>query len=200
MPFAELPGSHIQGLQVPDWTRFAAQANDYIAHQPVPDYSEIVKDAVGQIDEIVKMASPEGRLERALKREQLGAMLQTYHDYRQHPENFMLTAHGPVRRDPLEALLKGAHFKQAITAARLNEAKLKNEEGAGSVNDFLGGLRAKATSFFGRSDIPLKTPSEPATVVPGQSQEVPTQSTDEVPETVPEETPEETQLFDQGST
>lgn len=181
MPFAELPGSHIAGLQTPDWTRFASQAVDLIAHQPVPDYSSIVKDATDQIDEIVKMASPEGRMERALKREQLSAMVQTYRDYREHPDRYTLTAHGPVQKSVTDELLKGARFKQAMTAAALSEAKLKNEQAAGSTNDFISTLRARAAGFFGRSDIPTKGPTDLPQVVPGQTSPPPVQDTNEVP-------------------
>lgn len=182
MPFAELPGSHISGLVTPDWSQFAHQANAEIMQgaelraRAGENLANSVLQASNQINEILKMASPEGRLERALHHEQLAAMLHTYQDYHAHPENYLLTAHGPVHKDPETELLKGLHIKQAVGSIILNNQKIKDAQSAGDTADFITGLRKKAAGFFGSSDynnLPVKTPSEPPDIGGSQSPEAP---------------------------
>ena len=168
MPFAELPSSGgFQAPQAPDWTQFGRQANELIAHQPQVDLSSSIQQAVGQIDEILKMTSPEGRLERKLKIESMSAMVKTYQDYKEHPDNYILTAHGPVHKDVDTELLKGAHIKQAMTATALNMEKLRQAQRTGSTGDFINGLRSKASNFFGSKDygsLPVNSKEAPTAV------------------------------------
>jgi hypothetical protein len=119
MPFAELPSS--QGFaapQAPDWTKFAAQANEFIARQPIPDTASAVKDAVAQIDQILKESSPEAKMERGLKMMQMQNLMEMYRDYKVHPEKYKPGPNGlPVLVDPVERGLKMSQIRRNNAAA-----------------------------------------------------------------------------------
>jgi hypothetical protein len=132
MPFANLPSSPgFVAPQAPDWTRFAAQANEFIAHQPVPDTSKIVDQAVGQINEILRLSSPQARLARDVQMQQLTTMRDVYNDFKAHPEKYQMTAHGPVMIDPYARMERIARIRH--TAASTDYLNRKTQ-GSGTGN------------------------------------------------------------------
>jgi hypothetical protein len=118
MPFAELPGSHMNVPSPPDWTRFAAQANELIASQPIPNLSESITNAVNQINQMLALNSPEAKTKRHLAYLHDKYMTETYQDYEAHPENYIMTANGPILRDPIDRYVKLAKINRDIAYAR----------------------------------------------------------------------------------
>jgi hypothetical protein len=125
MPFANLPVSGFQAPQAPDWTRFAAQANEFIARQPHPDTASAVTDAANQINEILKLSSPEGRLERQVHRLELEAKMKLYEDYKLHPESYQVTSRGIIHNDPQKFLKDAFDIKEK--AERIKNLYLRNK-------------------------------------------------------------------------
>ena len=118
MPFAELPSS--QGFvrpQAPDWGGFALAAIHELDRRPFFNTAEAVNQAVGQIDKILQLSSPVARMQRQLQMQQLQTMSQVYRDYQLHPENYMLTANGPVRIDPYKRLEQASRVSKNAAMA-----------------------------------------------------------------------------------
>lgn len=119
MPFAELPSS--QGFsppQAPSWEPFALEAIRAIERRPIPNLTEAVNTAVGQINNILQMNSPMGQMQRRLQAMMLSAQYDNFQNYRQHPDQYMLNASGiPVLRDPVERALKYSMIKRNAALA-----------------------------------------------------------------------------------
>lgn len=142
MPFASLPSSPgFVSPQAPDWTRFAAQANEFIAHQPIPDTSKIVDQAVGQINEILKLSSPQARLARDVQMQQLSTMRDVYNDFKAHPEKYQMTAHGPVMIDPYTRMSRIANIKHTLASTQYLENKNKGSGTSSFIQNKLNLLR-----------------------------------------------------------
>ncbi len=142
MPFANLPSSPgFQAPQAPDWTRFAAQANEFIQRggemraQAGKDFAESIDKAASQISGILQYNSPEAKAKRKMEMIQTQAMTQLYQDFQAHPDKYQMTAHGPILKDPFEQALKIAHLRQAVTGGDVNQYNLKNKKIA---DDLLG--------------------------------------------------------------
>jgi hypothetical protein len=126
MPFAELPSSGgFHAPTAPDWSRFGAQANEFIAHQPQPDTAGAVEKAVGQIDEVMKLNSPEEKLKRKVQRLQLATQEKMYKDYMVHPENYEVTAHGLNYKDKTKQLALQTSIAKNVMLTKLAMSKMQ---------------------------------------------------------------------------
>ena len=131
MPFAALPSSPgFMQPQAPDWGRFASQANEMIL-KGGEQRAQANKDLISQMDKnaeqiskIMQYNSPEAKAERRMKMMQVQAMEQVYNDYRIHPENYLMTAHGPVVKDPFTQAMKITQYRNAITTGEINQRNL----------------------------------------------------------------------------
>ena len=125
MPFATLPSSPgFVAPQAPSWEPFALQANQFLANRPHVNTAEIIGQAAQQISQILALSSPEAKLERQLKLQQLQTMQSVYADYKQHPEKYQMTAHGPVMIDPIERMSKLANIQHTAASTAFLSKKL----------------------------------------------------------------------------
>lgn len=125
MPFADLPGSKLNlNLGNMDWLRPAMQATELIARQPIPNTADAVKEAVGQINQMLELQSPEAKLQRELHMTQLHALKQVYDDWKLHPEDYQMTAHGPVKIDPLTRIGRAATIQHTIASTNYLNKKV----------------------------------------------------------------------------
>jgi hypothetical protein len=163
MGFAQLPSSPgFQPPVAPDWSPFALEAIRERERRPILNTAAMVDQATNQINNILQMQSPLARAERMLQMQQIQGQMQTWQDYRQHPENFVMTAHGPIARDPVERALKLSQANKNIQSANF----LANKSGAVSGNQaFLQNARQKFNDLFQAHDngtINLPTAKAPA--------------------------------------
>src|SRR6266576_1938178 len=157
MPFANLPLSGFQAPSAPDWTRFGAQANEFIAHRPIPDTASSVSDAVQQINQIIKQQSPEARMERTLKMEMLKSHIGMYQQYKQHPEEFEFKNGMLQHRDKYKALMDGLRFSNALKQGKLLDDRINALGG----NDGYDARRRLAAGAFDDPKIPATGSGSP---------------------------------------
>jgi hypothetical protein len=86
----------------------------------------MVDKAVEQINGILKLSSPEERLKRQLEMQQLGFMHDVYSDYKLHPENYEMTAHGPVKIDGLTRIAKIAAINHTLASNQYLNKKINS--------------------------------------------------------------------------
>ena len=124
MAFSALPSSPgFQLPQAPRWEGFAEKAIDLIANRKIPDTASMVDKAADQINNILKLHSPEEKAKRQLEMLQLGAMKTVWSDYQAHPEKYQMTAHGPVLIDPLARSERVWNIRQKIATIQATNRK-----------------------------------------------------------------------------
>lgn len=140
MPFATLPSSPgFQAPQAPDWGQFAMEAIRARERQPIPNTAAMVDQAVQQINGILQLQSPQAKMQRALQMQQLRVMSEVYRDYQANPNNYQMTAHGPVRIDPYARIERLARARQATAQADYLDKKTRG----GGTPDFIKQAIAK---------------------------------------------------------
>lgn len=124
---------------------------------------ESIEQAIGQINGILKLSSPEEKLKREVQREQMGAMRQLYQDYKANPKAYQMTAHGPVLIDPFQRAERLARMGHTIASTRL----LNKRAGAGGATGAFiaeNAKRMKAAMAYEQSG--GKLPGSGKTVTP----------------------------------
>lgn len=128
---------HNSGFQLPQgeppWARFADRAIQLQADRPIANTAEMVNQAVSQINNILKLASPEEKMKREMQREQFAAMRELYQDYRANPKRYQMTAHGPVLIDPYARMERIARINSSVARAKY----LNRKTGSGSAPPFI---------------------------------------------------------------
>lgn len=177
MPFANLPSSPgFVAPQAPDWTRFAAQANEFIAHQTIPDTSKVIDQAVGQINEILKLNSPEARIAREVQMRQLSAMRDLYRNYKANPSAYQMTAHGPVLIDPYARMERIARIRHIEASTQYLQKKAAGSGTSSFIQQKLNLLRNAIQHESSGGKLPLgQAPAvEPVPNQPAQPAEADT--------------------------
>jgi len=152
-----MPVSGFQIPQAPDWTRFAEKAIDLQANRPVVNTAEIVNQAVNQINGILKLASPEERLKRQVELTQLGALKDLYTHYREHPDQYTMTAHGPVLTDPYQRAARIASINHTVASTNYLNKKIQGSGTPSFIADAIKRMQqAQAAERQGVSLAPSK--------------------------------------------
>ncbi len=124
MPFAALPSSPgFVPPQAPSWQPFALEAIHELERRPIVDTAGLVQRAVDQINNILQLSSPAAKAQRQLQLLQLQTMQQVWQDYRDHPENYRMSANGPIAINPLDRYLKYSQVKRNIAQTDLLNKK-----------------------------------------------------------------------------
>jgi hypothetical protein len=156
MPFATLPSSPgFSPPQAPDWTRFAAQANEMIAHRPMFNTADAIDKAVDQISKILELSSPQAKMERQVHMQQLNSLQQLYYDYQQHPDQYQRTAHGPVHIDPVTRIGRIAQINHTIASTNY----LNKQITGGGTPDFIKEKMAKLKQAMNAESQGVSIPS-----------------------------------------
>lgn len=117
MPFSVLPSSPgFVPPAAPRWEPFALESIRELENRPYLHTADLVQQAVSQINNILQLQSPVAKAQRQLQLLQLQTMQDVYNDYRQHPENYQMTANGPVMIKPLDRYLKLSQINKNLAS------------------------------------------------------------------------------------
>jgi hypothetical protein len=136
----------------------------------------MVDKAVAQINDILKLSSPEAKLERSLHMTQMQSLQTLYADYKAHPEKYTMTAHGPVLTDPVERMAKLANINHTVASTQY----LTNKLGQGTPAGVAQAMQRMRAAQQAEQDGVVLPKSKTTTSTPVTTNETPpTDNTDE---------------------
>jgi hypothetical protein len=171
MPFAALPSSPgFQQPAAPDWGRFAELAIQQIQHggdiraQAGKDFAEHLDKSFMQVSKIMEYNSPEAKAKRQMEMMQTQAMTEVYKDFKAHPENYLMTAHGPVAKDPFTQAMKVTQYRNAQVTGEINTMNRDKAKKASQLSQGLDDFRKTYNSYDSSK---LGPPPDNSSVPPG---------------------------------